>query len=155
MDRLAWGRSKKAEKAIDIVRPFLASRMIPLSARIAVVRGVILASVLYGGEIWGMNQVRCEKAQILVNKALRVVVGARERDTTIPVAAMWRETGIAPIHAWSSARRARACIKYPQLTTWIAVLFRHMSLPKKPSWIATSITWMKRWEKEVCMVREC
>ena len=55
------------------------------------------------------------------------------------------------LYALASARRARACIKYPQLNTWISILFQRKSPSRKPSWIASSLNWMKKWEMELLL----
>jgi len=51
-------------------------------------RAVVGATILYGSEIWGMSQKRCEPAQALVNKAVRVTVQRKESGKEVRIAAM-------------------------------------------------------------------
>jgi len=56
--------------------------------RVTVFRAVVGATILYGSEIWGMSQKRCEPAQALVNKAVRVTVQRKESGKEVRIAAM-------------------------------------------------------------------
>ena len=107
MEVMVTGRIEKAEKGLAAMRPFLANQTIPIDTRINVLKAVVLASAAYEDEIWGMSQERCNSTQTMVNKALRVVIGSREKDTSIAVAGIWRELDVAPVHVLASARRAR------------------------------------------------
>jgi len=48
--------------------------------------GWVGATILYGSEVWGMNQKRCDPAQALVNKAMRVMVQCKESDKGVRIA---------------------------------------------------------------------
>ena len=144
LEAMVTGRIEKAEKGLAAMRPFLAMQSIPIDTRVNVLRAVVLASATYGGEIWGMSQERCNRAQTVVNKALRVVIGSREKDTSIAVAAIWRELGVAPVHVLASARRARAINKYPHLMTWIHVILEYPLKTNRPAWAELSSRWMNK-----------
>jgi len=143
---MAQGRIDKAKKGLGLIRPFIACRSIPLAARVTVFRAVVMASLLYGGEIWGMSEKGCNKAQTFVNEALRLMVGAKAKDYIIPTAALWRELQVPPISASVSARRARATNKFRDLKTWVATLMAFQYRPKrfKKLWVASSENIMKR-----------
>jgi hypothetical protein len=145
LEKMVDGRLQKAEKAYRMIQPFLASQHIPISIRATVFRAVVGAKALYGSEVWGMSQSRCDPIQVLVNKAMRVMVQCKETDTGIRVAAMWRELNIPPIHAEASARRARALVKYPNLTTWVGVLAKYPSSASMSFWYEGGIRWLKRY----------
>ena len=91
-----------------------------------------------------MQQVRCEPAQALVNKAIRVMVHRTEKDRGVRVAAMWRELNIPPVHAEASARRARALVKFPNLKTWIGVLSRYPYSSRQSLWYDGGLKWMRQ-----------
>jgi len=111
---------------------------------VTVFRAVVGATILYGSEIWGMNQKRCDPAQPLVNKAMRVMVQCKESGKGVRMAAMWRELNIPPVRAEASARRARALMKYPSLKTWIGVLTRYPFTSRQFLWYDGGLKWMKR-----------
>ena len=110
-----------------------------------VLQAVVGSSLLYGSEIWGMNAERCRKGQLVMNEAMRLMMGSKAKATNIPVAAMWRELGVPPVRAMAAARRARAWFKFPSLKTWIGVL----CLNEQPSglkvraWVAPTRSWLK------------
>ena len=62
------------------------------------------------------------EGQVVLNEAMRLMMGSKAKATNIPVAAMWRELGVPPVRAMAAARRARAWFKFPSLKTWIGVL---------------------------------
>ena len=142
---MAKGRLKKAERALGSIQPFLATQAIPLMMRAMVLKTVLMASVLHGAEIWGMSQERSRPAQVLVNKALRLLCGCKRSDKTVSVAAMWRELQVPPVHALASARRARASVKYPELMTWVATVLKYPMGDHvgAPGWAAGSRRWLK------------
>ena len=137
-------RLEKARAAMGALHPFLCTASIPLASRVLVVKAVILAKLLYGSELWGMQQERCAPAQTLLNKTLRSVAGGKAGDSSMPNGALWREVCIAPVYALASARRARALKKFPTLRTWIAVFMRTNPRFRRRTWITGSLTWMRR-----------
>jgi hypothetical protein len=138
------GRCKRAERVMYMVLPLLRAQSVPLALRVSVLRTVVLSTLLYGSEIWGMDEARCSEAQTIVNQALRAIMGCKRRDMTQPVAAMWRELDVPPVCALAAARRARAIHKFPRLKTWIGVLGQYDHKNKKRAWIAQSRTWLKK-----------
>lgn len=144
-DAMVNGRCKRAEKAMYMVLPLLRAQTVPLALRISVLRTVVLSTLLYGSEIWGMDDNRCSKAQSIVNEALRAILGCKRGDMTQPVAAMWRELDVAPICALAAARRARAINKFPSLKTWVGILGQYDHSNMKRAWMAQSRIWMKKY----------
>ena len=147
IDVMAKGRLEKAEKTYRTIYPYLRCASIPLAARVAVFKAVVVTTALYGSEVWGMNIARCSDIQMLLNKALRIMMGSSENDKTIPVAAMWRECNVPPVHATASANKARALMKYGHLKTWIGILCNSPA-PRKgckdPTWLEGAVSWMKK-----------
>ena len=117
------GRCKRAEKAMYmilqpnilllLILPLLRAQSVPLALRVSVLRTVVLSTLLYGSEIWGMNDSLCTQAQNIVNQALRAIMGHKRGDMTQPCAAMWRELDVPPVCTMAAARRARAIRKFP------------------------------------------
>jgi hypothetical protein len=149
LEVMMHGRLVKAKRAWGMMRPFLGTASVPLAARVAVLRSVILATLLYGGELWGMQQQRTQKVQTWLNRVLRVVAGAKETDMSLPVGGLWREMGVAPVHAQAAARRARAINKFRHLHTWIAVLLEHPARTRRRTWASGALQWMRRFHRGV------
>lgn len=151
---MARGRLAKAEKVLGMLRPFLAVESVPLAVRVAVVKAVVLPSLLYGAEVWGMQEQRLRRAQTVLNRTLRVLAGAKERDSSMPCAAMWRELDVAPLHVMAAARRARAVNKYIHLRTWVATLSRHRARLRRRTWLSGAVQWMRRFYRHLLYERE-
>ena len=137
-------RLEKAENAYRSVFSYVRCPSIPLAARISVFKAIVITTALYGSEIWGMNKGMCNGIQVLINKALRIIIGSCETDMSIPIAAVWRECRVPPIHAMASASRARAINKYLHLNTWISILCKHPVSDTRSTWVSGSMMWMKR-----------
>jgi hypothetical protein len=148
-DAMVNGRCKRAEKAMCMILPLLRAQSVPLGLRVSVLRTVVLSTLLYGSEIWGMDDCRCSKAQLIVNEALRAIMGCKRLDMTQPVAAMWRELGVPPICAMAAARRARAIRKFPGLKTWIGTLGQYEHRSMRRAWMAQSRVWLKKYCPDV------
>jgi hypothetical protein len=146
---MAEKRLDKARKAAFLLKPLLRDKHIPVGVRATVLRAVVSASLLYGSELWGMNAERCEKGQVVLNDAMRMMLGSKAKATNIPVVAMWRELGVPPVRAEAAARRARAWFKFPSLKTWIGVLCAN-EMPSKSNklkvqtWMMMTSKWLKQ-----------
>ena len=138
------GRCKRAEKAMYMILPLLRAQSVPLALRVSVLRTVVLSTLLYGSEIWGMNDSLCKQAQNIVNQALRAIMGHKRGDMAQPCAAMWRELDVPPVCAMAAARRARAIRKFPGLKTWIGTLGQYDHRSRKRAWMARSRVWLKQ-----------
>ena len=138
------GRCKRAEKAMYMILPLLRAQNVPLALRVSVLRTVVLSTLLYGSEIWGMNDSLCKPAQTIINQALRAIMGHKGGDMAQPCAAMWRELDVPPICAMAAARRARAIRKFPGLKTWIGTLGQYNHRNQRRAWMARSRVWLKQ-----------
>lgn len=68
-------RLKSGKKLVGAVHSSLRCRNIPLPMKVSVVRGVLIPILLYGAEVYGMNTKITSSMQVLVNQALRLLVG--------------------------------------------------------------------------------
>jgi len=145
---MAEKRLDKARKAAFLLKPLLRDKHIPVGVRATVLQAVVSASLLYGSELWGMNVGRCDKGQVVLNDAMRLMMGSKAKATNIPVMAMWRELGVPPVRAEAAARRARAWFKFPSLKTWIGVLCAGKvpgkNKMKVQTWMMTTSKWLKQ-----------
>lgn len=91
-----------------------------------------------------MREDRCDDAQVLVNKGLRLIMGSREKNTSISVGALWRELGIPPVSAMAAGRKARAFKKYGSLRTWVRVMFQY-PIDSTSVWRGSTQSWLKKY----------
>lgn len=91
-----------------------------------------------------MQEQRCSKAQVLVNKGLRLIMGTCEKNTSISVGALWRELGVAPVSALAAGRKARAFKKFGSLKTWVRVIFQY-PYNSTSVWRGATQSWLKRY----------
>jgi hypothetical protein len=134
-------RNAKGTRALNALGPFLRNDSIPLSVRAAVLRGVVMPTLMYGGELWGCARARSSTLQTTLNKGLRWCLGLPGRSSAASVVAMSREVNVAPVAASALHRVCRAVDKYPTLKTWIARLMAPASVPRSVaagSWIASA-----------------
>lgn len=144
MRRMAVGRLEKAKKALAVIRPMLRDDSIPLAVRVMVFKTRVMSSVLYGSEVWGMDKRLSSKVQTFVNSGLRLIMKTRGSDTSIPMHAVWREVGVAPVYAVAAGRRARAFKKYGSLKTWIRILFQY-PISSRKVWVGSTSYWLNRY----------
>lgn len=91
-------------------------------------------------ETWAMEAALCQKGQAVTNEAMRLVLGCKTKATTIPVAAMWRESGVPEAKALFVARKARAWFKLPSSS----------SLLSRPGWGAVRVLRRRRGSVHGC-----
>ena len=135
-------RLKKATAAAFFIRPLLRDKFIPMGIRSLILQSVVMSSLLYGSEIWGMDAKLCDMGQTELNKVMRPMLGCKAKATNVPVAAMWRELGVPPVRAAAAARRARAWFKYPSLKTWIGVLCKYERPKGVKAWVSSTRSWL-------------
>jgi len=136
-------RVKKAERAYWMVRPMVTSTSVPLECKLAVIKGVVIPTLLYGAELWGQSMARTSKGQTLVNNLLRLTVGT-QRNTRVPVAYLQREYDIQPLDVMAATRRARLYWKAMYTKTWLKDLVLHPSRDRRWTWVTGTMRWIKK-----------
>ena len=136
--RVSMGR-----RVLGMVTPFLASRSITLGLKRIVLQAVLIPSMIYGGEWFGMQSALAQKVQKIVNQAVRLCVGLRLTSTWAPIGSLCRELGIRPIHQTLSAKRVRLFQKADELHTVIRELKANPCLQRKDYWSKGVRRWIK------------
>ncbi|CAK9063505.1 unnamed protein product, partial [Durusdinium trenchii] len=80
---------------------------------------VVIAPLVHGAEIYGMNATRTQKAEVRVNTALRTIFGVKT-SSAASVTAM--EAGIPALAASAAGARARAPRKASLTATHLSTL---------------------------------
>jgi exonuclease III len=143
-----------AHRKMSEMRHFLSCTAYPFTSRLLVVKSVLIPSLLYGSEIWGMKKADVAICQTFVNEALRLVVGIRGRCTLMSVGAAQMELDVPSMHALTSARRARLYYKAPTMRTWIARLCHNPWKHRCKTWVSGTATWIKRFGKDYPVVQD-
>jgi len=147
LNDLAKGRALKAQGRYRQCQAFLVDQNVPLGLRGRVLHGVVGSTLLYGSEVWGMHQGRSKHGQAEMDKALLTMVGRKETDSSVSRAALRRELGIPPVYAEAYASKARACVKYPSLRTWISTLTRNPCKQVGGSIVKQAHSMLEKWKR--------
>ena len=134
-------RVAKGKRLAAATSAFFQNRSIPLAAKIDVLRMVMVPTLAFGGEIYGMHATLCRPLESILSKLLRSLLYGWGR----PSATLLRsELGIHSVHASMSSMRARAVSKYPLLRTWIADLVRNPVSQRTATWVSGAQRWLRR-----------
>ena len=128
--------------------PALRSAAIPLAARVALVKAIMLPTVLYGAEFWATSQQRVRMIWDLQKRAMRVLLLHSEHSTMIGLQAAYRELGMAAVCADCGARAVRLWVKGFALRSWIGKLVRDQRWRRYPTgqstWTNRTFMWVSR-----------
>ena len=143
--KMIASRLIKGHRVVLLVSPFLRCTSIPMNMRLAVVKTVVLPTLLYGAEVYGMNKAITSKMQGFLNQALRQVAGLG-RNNPVSNVALWRELNVPPICASAASRRARALQKCrTELKTWVSVMAKSPMPDRKWTWVSGTFRWLNRY----------
>jgi len=129
------GRVDKGADIEKVLAKFLSFSKIPTNLKIPVVKAVIMQTLLYGGEVFGMSPAQAfTKAQASVDRCLKRAVGINPKRKVSRVA-LWRECGVLPLQALATGRRLRALLKAPLTKTWLEELAHSPFKDRKATWL--------------------
>ncbi|PVU94761.1 hypothetical protein BB561_002264 [Smittium simulii] len=111
----------KMNKAMYGTYSFLKNQNIPVAIRLKVLQSVLIPIGTYGGELFGMSEVRTRPIQIIADKSLRLIANVSKATA---INRLRTEFGISSINSICSRARERAYFKWPISKTWIADLIR-------------------------------
>lgn len=139
-------RRSATTRALGGVHDTLVMRNLALSAKISIVRAMIVPVALYGCELWCNGRSSAAPVAQVVDRALRLVFRAT-RNSNAGVA--YVEAGILPLHMMALKRRLGALAKWssdgaPEWPSWI--LGRgDRGLGGRQSWRSQTISFAKRY----------
>lgn len=140
-------RVAKGSRALEMARPLLWTKTIPIWIKKLVIRSLIIPTMTFGSEIWGMNQERAEIVDRVIKKALGIAMRCSASGT--PMDTLRSELAIPRAEAITAGLRARGWSKFATLNTWIKVLINNdvsRSGPltsKKWSWTKSTEHWLQ------------
>jgi hypothetical protein len=136
-------RVEKGRKALMGQAAFFRSQSIPMYYKLMMLRGVIIPTLTYGGELTGMCRERVKSLQTVVDLAIKWACGVRLTTRAVSMVTLWRELGIPPMAARLASLRTRAYLKYASLSTWVSILMTHKACFRKATWMSGSQKWLK------------
>ncbi len=149
LDVVAKDRASKGSRALNAIRPVLTSSSIPSIIKTRLVNAVLVPTLSYGGEIWGMQQPRCRWGQAVLSQALRLMAGIGVKSSRTSSDTLSLEFDIHPLAVTTAAARTRALWKFPCLRTYIADLARAPMVSRKRTWVSGTLSWLSRYYNDV------
>ena len=141
-------RMTRMQKVAGAMKPFLRSKNIPTHLKCAVIQGVLLPTMLYGAELYGMDRRVTNKGQAILKSVMSWALCSKQTAKWDKYA-FYREFGIAPLCAIATGRRARAYAKACQLSTWVNTLIQHPYRHRKWTWLSGTVRWMNRYAQKL------
>jgi hypothetical protein len=136
-------RERQGTKVLGMVSRLLATGSVPVGLKRLVVKVVLVPCLVYGSEWFGMNKKNVAVLQRVLNRAIRLCVGASMTASWVPIEPLMSELGIEPIHVTASKRRARAFLKYRSMNSWISQMINNPARQRKRTWVSLTKAWMK------------
>jgi hypothetical protein len=120
----------------------LRNKSVPLEYKKMLISGIITPTVLYGSELFGMNETRCSGLKKVVDQGLGMILGNRNfcRNRA------YEEFDLKPIQIKAALSRARGYKKWSESKGFIKDLINTSGQfkSKKHTWCKTTKVWLKR-----------
>jgi exonuclease III len=142
---MAKARADLGQRALGSLRPVLASPTISSLIKTRVIQAILIPTLSYGGELWGMGDSRAQPGQGVLNEALRLMLRLKKRCSITSSSALGLEFDVAPLAATTSAARTRGFLKYRSLRTYIADLVASPPTTRNWTWVSGSRRWLQRY----------
>ena len=94
----------RGKKALDTLMPKLVNSRIPLTFKAILVKCVLVPTLMYGSELWGMSSTRAGKINRILRKSLRLIF----KRVLVPLDRIMDEFKIERIHIQAALSRYRA-----------------------------------------------
>lgn len=147
LKKMCQARTEKGRKTLFHFKPFLTCPSIPIFAKLRILYSIVMPTMLYGSEVWGLKNDRGMPQERLINRALRWILDFKGPIQLLSVGAMHAELSITPFMAQMAARRVRGYLKFPTLNTWIAEIMKAPLRLRSKNWQTTTEQWLNRYLK--------
>lgn len=143
---LAETRVKLGKRKVAQILPFLSCPVLPLAMRLRVFQAVILPTLLFGAEVFGMNRDITKSMQVLASRCYCTMLGLKSKTICpVPSVALWLECRQKPICTLAAGYRARAMCKGRTLKTQLKFLVDHPYRVPKWTWVTGTTRWFNRY----------
>jgi hypothetical protein len=119
LDYMADCRANLGRLALQDIKAILGYSKVPIHIKAKIIKAVLVPKMLYGAELWGTDKKRVNKAQQVIDEALRICLGAKAKDKTLHMAGLWRECNIPPLACTAKGKVCRGIIKASGVRTFI------------------------------------
>lgn len=112
----------------------------PFIAKMSLLKSVVIPTLTFGGEIFGMNKVLCRSLDsVLASCCRHFCQGWGLSVASVPLE---MELGISSVFSTVSRMKARALFKFPSLSTVIAHLCNGTVRARKQTWLSGGQRWL-------------
>ena len=137
---MAKFRLKKGKEALGQLSSSLNNLRVPLEYKTMLVKSVLVPTLHYGTEIFGMAEARMNSLKRVLDNALKCIV----KRSNFCRRRAYEEFGVQPLYVSAAVARARGLHKWTNSTTMIRDLIRDTSFKsKKSTWIKEARRWLK------------
>ena len=130
----------RGKKTLDTLMPKLVNSCIPLTFKAILVKCVLVPTLMYGSELWGMSSTRAGKINRILRKSLRLIF----KRVLVPLDRIMDEFKIERIHIQAALSRYRAYNKWKHNKTIISDIISINPKERKTTWCSRTQRWLKR-----------
>ena len=130
----------RGKKTLDTLMPKLVNSRTPLTFKAILVKCVLVPTLMYGSELWGMSSTRAGKINRILRKSLRLIF----KRVLVPLDRIMDEFKIERIHIQAALSRYRAYNKWKHNKTIISDIISINPKERKTTWCSRTQRWLKR-----------
>jgi len=119
------GREEAGEQALRAMTPLLAHTRVPLALKALCIKGMLLPTLTYGAEIWGIQPHGTVLANIYSDAMQLAMVSSRKSKATYRREFAVMELGLPSLQASIITSTIRAVMQWTHAKTWIHDLLHH------------------------------
>jgi hypothetical protein len=134
-------RIDKGKNTLRLLTPTLRNAKVPLEYRIMLIKSILIPTIHYGSEVFGMNEARVNSLKCILDNGLKCIV---KRSNFCRVRA-YQEFDIKPIYISAAESRARGLKKWTEANGLISDCIQSQEFfkSKLSTWIKESKRWLK------------
>ncbi|KAI4293172.1 hypothetical protein PAPHI01_2446 [Pancytospora philotis] len=144
LDEMAKHRVRKAEALEHGLAKTLSNPKVPAIMKVLLIKGMLVPSLLYGAEVFGMQAARLNNLKRVLDRAIGRVVGKAKFSR----ARVHEELNIPVIEIAAAANRARGLSKWVTSHGIISDLIKSVGSQRglrNPTWVQGAYLWLKRY----------
>lgn len=142
--RMAKFRKQKGLEVVAGLSKTLRNQLVPLEYKRMLVNNVVIPTVLYGSEIFGMSEPRIRPLKQVADKAIGLILNSKKFCRV----RAYEELDLKPVQIRAACARARGLSKWKDGRGLISDLIRSINEFKnrKRTWIKATNAWTKRFK---------
>ena len=139
MEEMSKHRLDKGKQALGRVVKTLVNPNVPLGYRLMLIKSIIIPTLHYGAEIFGMCEKRVNALKRILDNSIKCIV---KRSNFCRMRA-YEEFDILPLYVSAAVSRARGLRKWRDSNCLISDLIGSQFKSKKSTWIKEARKWLK------------